>query len=244
MIKISNFVAFVLLSIVSMAFAAPCVDDLEFMYKNNSAKNCKWVGNNADVRCNKTWEGKNLDTYCPDSCGKCSDSVAAAAPCVDADDLQYNNQGSKDCMWVGKKPWARCALSSEGVQLSTICPKSCNNCPGCKNDDDFRFKNQNGKHCNWVGRVNKNKRCKKKWEGKPLKEYCPLACDTCPTSSAPSATPSSSPTVSHSDAPSGVPSEHPTVSHSGSPSFSPSYEPSTEGPTGFPTQYPTAIPLR
>ena len=51
-------------------------------------------------------------------------------------------------------------------------------------DDDPSFRYRNAKQYKWVAKVRKDptaseKRCNIKWEGKLIKEYCPVACNAC-----------------------------------------------------------------
>lgn len=258
--KMSRFFAFptlVAMSIISTSFAAPCVDDLSFMFKNDPAKNCAWVADNSDARCKKSWKGKELETYCPDSCNLCS-VVATNGTCEDDPDFKYQNKKKKNCKWVGKSANKRCKIVWKGVPLSTNCLVSCNHCPGCKNDDSIRYDNNKKKNCNWVGRTSTKSRCKQEWEGKTMAEHCPLSCDSCPAttepptvsptnvpSESPADLPTGFPTVSPSVTPSFTPSKSPTVSPTASPSFSPSYTPSkspTKSPTFSPSVSPTDSP--
>ena len=47
----------------------------------------------------------------------------------------------------------------------------------CSDDPNFRFR-RNNRNCDWVGRK-PNKRCKKKYKGSRLWEYCPPSCGEC-----------------------------------------------------------------
>lgn len=50
--------------------------------------------------------------------------------------------------------------------------------PACEDDPKLKYKGKKKRDCDWVGKK-ANKRCKKNWEGKKLKDYCPVACGKC-----------------------------------------------------------------
>jgi len=53
-------------------FVVPgCSDDLNLSFNNNSNKNCNWVANKPDKRCDMMWQGRVLSEWCPVACDTC-----------------------------------------------------------------------------------------------------------------------------------------------------------------------------
>jgi len=55
----------------------PCMDDPELSFKNDTTKDCAWVGKRSANRCKRKWNGKMLVDYCPVTCGMCPASPSA-----------------------------------------------------------------------------------------------------------------------------------------------------------------------
>jgi len=101
----------------------------------------------------------------------------------------YKNKASRDCKWVGKKKNRRCKKKWKKERLSDHCPMECKAeclppippkpCP----DKDLKFQDKRAKNCKWVGKK-KGRRCKKKWKGQRLADFCPGTCNACPAASA------------------------------------------------------------
>ena len=90
-----------------------------------------------------------------------------------------------DKSWTGNAPPLTCA--------PTPCV-DCNN-GDCDDDPDFFYEDDEDLGCEWVDE-DPDAHCDLEWEGLPLSEYCPVACDACdeePTS-APITFPTASPT--------------------------------------------------
>ena len=51
--------------------------------------------------------------------------------------------------------------------------------PACSDSKELQFKDRKRKNCNWVARRKSKKRCRKKWEGRFLSEWCPDTCEEC-----------------------------------------------------------------
>jgi hypothetical protein len=99
-----------------------CSDVSDLAYKNKKSKDCGWVGGNPSNRCQKTWEGKPLENYCPETCGICDGG------CVDDEEFRYRDKPTHDCVWVKKKSSARCGKKWKGQTLGFYCPRACGTC--------------------------------------------------------------------------------------------------------------------
>ena len=99
-----------------------CMDDSEFRYKNDDAKDCNWVGEKKKKRCAEYQKGTNepLFKYCPTSC----DAVG-----VDDPNFKWKGEKKKDCDWVRKDPSKYCTKEYGGSgRVFNFCPEACDAC--------------------------------------------------------------------------------------------------------------------
>jgi hypothetical protein len=74
-----------------------------------------------------------------------------------------------------------CAVRTDGggdESTPTPTASSSPSSSSCSDDPNFRFRGKNKKDCDWVGR-RPNRRCKKKYKGFRLWEYCSQSCGDC-----------------------------------------------------------------
>jgi len=76
-------------------------------------------------------------------------------------------------------------LNSDGTEVLPMATWSCTlkeNSSSCVNSDKVMKGGVAKKNCNWAGSKRKNKRekrCQKKFKGRPLSDWCPKACKVC-----------------------------------------------------------------
>ena len=98
-----------------------CIDDPSFRFQNRRKRNCPWVGRKPGARCNKTWEGKRLKDYCPESCDECE-------LCRDDPTFRFKNDALKTCDWVSRAPTRRCGKLWLNQEIREFCPEACDEC--------------------------------------------------------------------------------------------------------------------
>jgi len=120
-------------------------------YKKNPKRNCKWArrGKNKKVKakCNRKYEGKQISEWCPIACSK------AVTTCA-------SNPTTKP---PTKPP----------TKASTSTPNN------CVDSNAFAYKKNPKRNCKWARRGNNKKvkaKCNRKYEGKQISEWCPIAC--------------------------------------------------------------------
>lgn len=106
--------------------------------------------------------------------------------CFDDPKFNFRDEKKKSCKWVGLQPDRRCSKEWKGLSIDSYCPETCGTCPpnndnnsACEDSNDLRHRDKAERGCDWVAKDTKL-RCKKMWNGKKLKEHCPVACDACP----------------------------------------------------------------
>ena len=136
-------------------------------------KKCSWIAlKNTAKRCEFEWEGKLVKQSCPVTCGLCDETT-----------------GDVTAPAPTKPP----------TPSPTKSPVVGNDNDSCIDVPDYRYKGV--KKCLWVVR-NTAKRCDKQWEGKLVKQSCPVTCGLCDettgdvTAPAPTKPPTPSPTKS------------------------------------------------
>jgi len=121
--------------------ATACANDPTFMFKDDPTKDCYWVGKEAENRCTRKWNGKQLHEYCPVVCETCPD--VSNIPCADDPTFLFKNESDKDCEWVGLNPEKRCSKMWMGSELRTHCPSACDSCQTMTNSDNDYNDNNN-----------------------------------------------------------------------------------------------------
>jgi len=165
--------------------------------------------------------------------------------CVNSDSFRYYYDGQeRSCRNIRINNARREDACTEAV-VSQNCPQACGIC--CENIEEFTFTRNNGfrGNCALIAEKEqiKNRYCedtKKIFNGRTVRDGCPVACDFCQTKVA-VGTISPAPTITVSAAPSGAPSTAPTGKPTVAPSSKPSSSP-TESPTRPPSPMPSPFP--
>jgi len=110
---------------------------------------------------------ENIITNCTDSTSK----DGGNAYCL-LDDYELDGRLTKTIQFM--KPVPDEEVKEVAVLPTGYCPTFV--VPECSDDPNLRFKSK--RDCNWVAR-NPSSRCVKVWQGRPLSEWCPVACGTC-----------------------------------------------------------------
>ena len=155
----------------------PCENDEFFRFKDQSDKDCDWIGNNPQRTsnyCSKESNGELVSASCPESCGKC---------CNEDESFRWKGANQRDCAWVGKTPTRSgryCPKkNTNGRLVSESCPKSCGEC--CKDDVFFHLEGEPTSGCKWVGDSQQRVEtyCPQISNGKLVSQWCPRACMKC-----------------------------------------------------------------
>ena len=103
-----------------LADAYSCVDSPTWYKAADPSKDCDWVAEYPEVRCENRIKGsdRTVPSYsCPATCG---------TRCDDRDDWYKNGDETKDCAWVSVLPSKRCAtMGFDEVSAADACPTAC-----------------------------------------------------------------------------------------------------------------------
>lgn len=118
-----------------------CSNDPDFRFNLEETKDCLWVGRNPNNRCERSWKGSPISTWCPEYCGGCEidrDDNNNNGPCEDDADFRFGNNPNRSCAdWVADDPEIRCHERFWlGEPLSHYCPVTCDTCPEPEDDDE------------------------------------------------------------------------------------------------------------
>ncbi len=92
---------------------------LEFIVGGKRNKDCAWVAENVDERCN-LMKGQ-VKSFCPVTCGVCDTHA-----CKNPKRKFIYNGNSRNCKWVKKRKSKRCKYDGIASTCRAMCSKVCN----------------------------------------------------------------------------------------------------------------------
>jgi len=158
-----------------------CADDHHYIFDNGSR--CDWLVTLQPAQlaeeCSKSDNGKIVRVACPEACGHCLD-VPTESHCHDIDTYRHNDNDEMSCKWIRSTDERRSTYCQDTEVLS-YCPITCGEC--CEDNSHYTFEVSLGitQNCDWLTSATTDEYCGKSFNGKMVREGCPLSCNYCNT---------------------------------------------------------------